>query len=70
MKYQAVRFFSWFGNQGDNSFLGREDLGPKRDTYQEAVSDFASEVAVKSRGTYRAYGGHLNEEEIVIVTEN
>lgn len=69
MKYQAVRFGSFAGTQGDNSFLLREDLGPKRDTYEEAEADFQSEVAVKNRGRFYSHGGDLEEQEVIVVTK-
>jgi hypothetical protein len=69
MKFQAVRFGSFFGNMGDNSFLNRENLGPKRDTYNEAVADFQSEVAVKNRNRFHSYGGRLEEEEVIVATK-
>lgn len=69
MKFQAVRFGSFCGNMGDNSFLCREDLGPKRDTYEEAESDLKSDEAAKNHGRFYSYGGGLEEAEVVVVTK-
>lgn len=66
MKYQARRLYSYLAG-GDNSAWGWEDLGPRRDTPEEAFADFESKKAKATVGKLSLRYGENDEMDIVVV---
>ncbi|MEK7509558.1 MAG: hypothetical protein AAB605_02485 [Patescibacteria group bacterium] len=68
MKYQARRIYSWMPG-GDNAAWAWKDLGPSRNTPEEAFADFYSEdeEAKRTAGALSARYGDNDEYDVVIV---